>query len=184
MIGLLLISASALGFIFLLINFLQKYFFSTNLAQAAELPRFFTVSTIILLGTAHFSVLLPKAYREDKIKEMRVMLSLIMIGGLLFFISQSVAWLEVLSMPVTENQHRLNSYYYLFSGVHLLHVMASLTLLAVIFYRVAAVEGDPVKSIIMLTTPYEKIKLEIFTSFWHYSVICWTVIYLLLLFLV
>ncbi len=118
---------------------------------------------------------------HDKIRSLRVKLSLILIAGLLFIILQSLAWLEILNMNADRDMEAIQNYLYLFSGLHLTHVIAGVVLTAYLFYRVASVEGDPVKSLVLVTNPFEKTLLEIFITFWHYTIGLWIVIYLMLL---
>jgi cytochrome c oxidase subunit 3 len=139
------------------------------------------LSTLLLLVSLIFSTKLIPDYLHDKIKSLRIRLSLILIAGLLFVILQSLAWLEILNMHVAPEMETIQNYLYLFSGLHLTHIIAGVILTAYLFYRVASVEGDPVKSLILLTNPFEKTLLEILTVFWHYTIALWVVIYLMLL---
>ena len=183
MLNYLVMVGSGVVYVFLIISFLQKFYLNPSHFNGARMPKFFVISTLILVASLLFTINLGKAYREDRVKDMRVMLSLVLISGLLFFISQSIAWLELVNeQPGPGNAETIN-YLFLFSGIHLIHIVAAMVFVGLLFYKMASVEGDPIKSIIMLTNPYEKLKLEMFAFFWHYVVASWTVSFLLFLFL-
>ncbi len=177
----LMILASSIVFIFYLLYFLKLSLFDFGQIPSSYFPKFFSVSTILLTTSLIFSTKILNDYFHDHIKQMRVSLSLIMITGLLFIIFQSLAWLEIINMETEKNMETIQNYLYLFSGLHLIHILTGVIFAAWLFYKIVSIEGDPVKSIILLTNPYEKILLEIFTTFWHYLIILWIVIYLVLL---
>lgn len=183
MLNYLILVGSSIVFMFLCISFLQKYYLDTNHFHGTQIPKFFTVSTLILIASLLFTVNISRAYREDRVKDLRIMLSSVLITGLLFFITQSISWLELLSQHNNPKNTEIIYYFYLFSGIHLIHIIASMVFVGILFYRIATVEGDPIKSIILLTNPYEKIKLEMFQVFWHYVVASWTLLFLMFLFL-
>ena len=53
----------------------------------------------------------------------------------------------------------------------------------ILFYKYMLVENDPVKTLIVTTNPVEKVKLEIYKVFWNFSVLSWTMIFLMFLFI-
>jgi len=181
MLAYMMILASSIVFIFYLLSFLKLSLFDSGQIPSSYFPKLFSVSSILLTTTLIFSTKILNDYFHDNIKKLRISLSLIMITGLLFMIIQSLAWLEILNMETEPDIEILQNYLYLFSGLHLIHILAGVILAAYLFYRIISVESDPVKSIILLTNPYEKNLLEIFTVFWHYLIVLWIVIYLVLL---
>ena len=147
------------------------------------LPKFFTVSTILLICSVYVTSRNLKAYQNDDITLLRKNLSFILIAGLLFFISQFVAWMELISNDITLEKNSIADYLFAFSALHLFYVLASLIMSGVLFYRYMLIENDPVKTLIMATNPVEKLKLEIYTTFWNFNVLSWTMIFLMLLFI-
>jgi cytochrome c oxidase subunit 3 len=176
-----MILASSLVFTFYILSFLNLLQFDISKVPPTHFPKLFSVSTILIIASLALSTKLLNDYVYDNIKFIRIRLSMILIIGLLFIILQSLAWLEILNIKVGQDAETAQNYLYLFSGLHLTHVIGGVILAAFLFYRIASVEGDPVKSIILLTNPFEKLLLEIFTAFWHYVVLLWVVIYLILL---
>lgn len=184
MLGYLLIASSTLALLFAVIAFVQANWNQIDQFSAYKLPRFFSLSTLLLVSTLVFSSRIGYLYKHDQIVRLRVALSLMLIMGLVFIITQSLAWLELLNYPSEKPAEMLLSYLFLFSGSHMLFTAFSLVMVGMLFYRISSIEDDPVKSLILLTNPYEKVKLEITATFWHYLVGVWTALYLMFLFLV
>jgi cytochrome c oxidase subunit 3 len=148
-----------------------------------SLPKFFTISTFLFVISGLFTSRLIKAYNNDEVSFLRKQLSYLLLAGMLFFISQSVAWIELLYKdPVSENTE-ITTYIIIFTGVHMTFVFVGMIMAALLFYRYMLIENDPVKTLIAVTSPLEKVKLEIFTTFWYFNILCWTLIFLMFLFI-
>lgn len=184
MLGYLLILSSLLALIFMIISFFQSIQFRIDQFTPYKLPRFYAVSTLILSLSMIFSVQILNLYQHDQVRRLRIALSMVLIMGLVFIITQSLAWLELLHYPSEPQAQILLSYLFIFSGSHMVLMVGALVLVAVLFYKISSIEDDPVKSLILLTNPYEKVKLEIFTTAWHYLVATWLFLFLLFLFIV
>lgn len=177
MLNYLIITASSFVFIYFLISFLQFSQFDFSLPKPNHFPKFFAVSTVLIIASLVFSTRIMDLYRSDKIKNLRLLLSRLLIIGLLFIITQSLAWLELLNMELAIPIQKYQSYLFIFSGIHSLHMAAGVVILGLLFYRISSVEGDLVKSVVYLTNPYDKIKLDIFSTLWHFTLISWMLIY-------
>ncbi len=183
MITYLTISVSCLLYAFISFLFIKYLAFELKGDVTFALPKFFTVSTIILTISGLFTSRLVKAYKNDEITILRKQLSFLLLSGLLFFISQSVAWIELLKNdPALENS-KITSYLVIFTGTHLAFVFAGMIMTAMLFYKYMIIENDPVKTLIVVTNPSEKVKLEIYTTFWYFNLLSWTLIFLMLLFI-
>jgi cytochrome c oxidase subunit 3 len=178
----LTIASSVLFNIFLLISFLQKSAFDFSPVGPDHFPKFFHLSSILLAGTFALSSGILSAYEKDEVGTLRKKLSFMIITGLILIIMQALGWIELLGTEAARKVHLYNDYLYLFSGILTLHIVASTVFVGFQFYKISSVEGDPVKSLILLTNPYEKVKLEIYVTFWRYTAIAWIVIYLFYLF--
>jgi len=183
MITYLIISVSCLLYAFISFFFIKYLAFEYQGELTFELPKFFTVSIIILTISGLFTSRLIKAYKNDEITMLRKQLSFLLISGLLFFISQSIAWIELLrNDPALENA-KITSYLVIFTGTHLTFVFGGMIMTAMLFYKYMLIENDPVKTLIVVTNPSEKVKLEIYTTFWHFNLLSWMLIFLMLLFI-
>ena len=183
MINYLIISVSCLLFAFISFLFISHLAIDLRGNFSYQLPKFFVVSTIILVISTHFTYRFVKAYENDAIPELRKLLSYTLISGLVFFLSQSLAWMEILELDFIYESKRISNYLFLFSGIHFIYVLAGVIISAILFYKYIMIENDPVKTIITTTNPHEKIKLQIFRSFWNFTVFSWTLIFAMLLFI-
>lgn len=182
MINYLIISVSCI--LFAVVSFMFVRHLAGNLQGNFnyEIPKFFVVSAIILTVSTHFSYRLLNAFQTDAISELRRVISITLISGLVFFLSQSLAWMEILKLDLLYESKGISTYLFLFSGIHFVYVLAGVTMAALLFYKYMLIENDPVKTLITTTNPNEKVKLEIFRTYWNFTVFSWGLIFLMLLF--
>jgi cytochrome c oxidase subunit 3 len=91
--------------------------------------------------------------------------------------------MEILKLDLIFESNGISTFLFIFSGVHFVYVLAGVVMSALLFYKYMLIENDPVKTLITTTNPHEKIKLEIFRSYWNFNVFSWTLIFLMLLFI-
>lgn len=183
MINYLVISVTCLLYAFITFMFVKHLAIELDGDFVFELPKFFTVSTLFLICSVYFTTRVLDAYHDDDITRLRRLLSFTLVSGLLFFISQSIAWMELLSDDLNLEKSDIGSYIFTFSAIHLTFILAGMIMSGILFYRFMLVENDPVKTLIITTNPAERVKLEIHKDFWHFNVVAWTMIFLLFLFL-
>ena len=99
-----------------LIGFFVKYLVFENQNINFHLPKFFTISTLILLGSMFFVANIPKDYNNEQITQIRKRLSWSLTTGLLFFISQSLAWIEILNHLTKVELNQTASYVFVLFG--------------------------------------------------------------------
>ena len=174
----LTIASRILFHLFLIITFLQKSGLRFDVVSPLHFPRAFHISAIALVATLTVSTGIVSAYNRDEVAQLRRKLSYMIVSGLALIILQALSWIELLAVNDTRQVLLYNDYLYLFSGILAFHIMASTVFIAFQFYRIAALEGDPVKALILVTNPYEKVKLEIYSTFWHFTVALWLCVYL------
>ncbi len=183
MINYLVISVSCV--LFAVISFIFIKFLAGDLkgSFSYETPKFFIISTIILTISTHFTYGFVKAYDTDAISDLRRLISYTLISGLVFFLSQSLAWMEILKLDLIYETEGISAYLFVFSGVHFVFVLAGVVMSAMLFYKYMLIENDPVKTLITTTNPNEKVKIEIFRTFWNFTVYSWGLIFVMLLFI-
>ena len=179
MITYLIISITCLLYAFISFMFIKHLAFELNGNFNFYLPKFFTVSTILLICSVYFISRILNAYKNDDISFLRKLLSFSLISNLLFFISQSIAWMELLTHDINFELNQITTYVFTFSAIHLAFVLAGMLMSGILFYRYMLIENDPVKTLITTTNPVEKVKLEVFKVFWYFNVLSWTMIFLM-----
>lgn len=136
------------------------------------LPNAFIFSTIVILissGTMYMAFRSAKRLQFDKQK---LYLWLTLFLGIGFFFLQFYAWTVLVKMGVyLINPNASQSFIYIFTGVHLIHILAGLIL--IINSLVGSYRNSPqVKNIF---------RLEMTSIFWHFVDILWIYLYVFLL---
>jgi len=184
MVNYLIISVSCLLFAFITFMFIKHLAFELNGNFRFYLPKFFTISVLLLIGSVYFSSRVLAAFKNDDITYLRKLLLYLLITGMIFFISQSIAWIEMLDQSdFFEGKNDIPDYVFTFSALHMAYVFAGMVMSGVFFYKFMLIENDPVKTLIATTNPVESVRLEVFRTFWHFSVLSWTLLFLMFLFI-
>lgn len=147
-----------------------------------DLPKAFILSTIVLLISSFTLSKVIQAYKEDRMKWMRNALGITLFLGLVFTVCQYIGWLELSKSGIYFSGKISGSFLYVISGLHILHLSAGMIFLSYFFYQSTITANDPVKSLIMVTNPYQKIRLEILTTYWYFMNALWLILFLYFLF--
>ena len=136
------------------------------------LPHAFIFSTIVILLS---SVTMYMAFRSAKklqYDKQRQFLWATLALGISFFCLQFYAWSILVKMGVyLVNPNASQSFIYIFTGVHLVHILAGLIL--VISSLIGSYKNNPpVKNLF---------RLEMTSIFWHFVDILWIYLYVFLL---
>lgn len=176
----LAIFGSCLLFGFLITAYAMKTDYNTFIDF--RFPKAFIVSLVLLLFSSFSISKALGAFRDDDMKALKQSLGLTLVLGLGFTISQYVGWYELNRSKIYLSGEVSGSYLYLISGLHVLHLAAGLVFLTVTYTHVSNVSRDQVKRLIMVTNPYQRIKLEMLTAYWHFVDILWVVLFFYFLF--
>ena len=145
-------------------------------------PKAFVVSLVLLLLSSFSISKALGAFRDDDIKALKHSLGFTLLLGLAFTISQYVGWYELNQSKIYLSGEVSGSYLYVISGLHVLHLAAGLVFLTAMYTQVSNVSRDQVKRLIMVTNPYQRIKLEMLTVYWHFLDALWVVLFFYFLF--
>lgn len=146
------------------------------------MPKSFVVSLVILLLSSFaISKALP-AFKKDKVKEVKRSIEIALLLGLIFTVSQYVGWYELNSSGIHLTGRNSGAYLYIISGLHVLHLAGGLVFLTLAYTKITTVSRDPVKRLITITNPYERIRLEMLVTYWHFIDILWIVLFFYFLF--
>lgn len=146
-----------------------------------ELPDTFVVSTILLVATIHFATMVVPAYDREDIPGIRRHLSVLMIAGLIFIAIQTLAWLEIIKSATENITNDIATFLLVFSGIHFVQVAIGVIMALLAFYEYLLLDNDPVKTLIIITNPHEKAKLQVFQVYWKFLVFSWLALFLMML---
>ncbi len=137
------------------------------------LPHAFMYSTAMIILSSVTLFFASKAAKELQFGKQRLFLWITLALGIAFFASQIYAWyILTAKMGIYFiNPNASRSFIYVFSGIHLLHVLAALLLLLSTIYSTYK------------NTPQVKnlFKMEMLSIFWHFLDIIWIYLYVFLL---
>jgi cytochrome c oxidase subunit III len=139
------------------------------------LPPVLCVDTAILLASSYTY---EKGHRKLRANNQRGFFEwtrYTTILGVLFLIGQVVAWLQILATGQLVRNNPHSSFFFLFSGLHGLHILAGLTGLGVLLYRTHEPASGPNWQM------HTRVLANAFALFWHYLDGLWMVLFALLL---
>jgi cytochrome c oxidase subunit 3 len=151
-----------------------------------ELPPIFWASTVAIMASSVTIWLALRAFRNREMPKYRVLVTTTLALGVLFGVLQYLGFLELYSQPqqvimngaaetgyapVRVDGNPSESFLFIISGLHLLHIAGGIVALAIVFFRAFR---KRVKT-------YSSTGLEIVSSYWHFVDLLW--IYLFLFFL-
>jgi cytochrome c oxidase subunit 3 len=136
------------------------------------LPHAFIYSTACILLSSITLFMASKAARRLQFAKQRLYLGLTIGLGILFFVIQVYAWSILINMGVYfVNNNASQSFIYIFTGMHLVHIIAGLLLLANTL-RGSYKNIPEVKNLF---------RMEMSSIFWHFVDIIWIYLYVFLL---
>ncbi|WP_242919537.1 cytochrome c oxidase subunit 3 [Pontibacter liquoris] len=148
-----------------------------------ELPKFFSVSTVLLLFSSYAISRVPRFYKKDKLHKMTRYLGLTLVLGLLFVGAQFIGWNEMVRSGVYFTGKASGTYLYLISALHVLHLLGGIIFLSFLFFKTAHVATDGVRSLIFIRDPYRHLQLTMLCGYWHFMDFLWLGLYLVFLFM-
>ncbi len=125
-----------------------------------------TINTFILLTSSLFAVLAHSAAEQGDGKKAAKMLGLTFLGGVGFLCVKSVEWYNEISHGYTITASTFWSFYYTAAGIHGLHVIIGMTIMALIAKD--AYQGRDLH------------RVELIGLYWHFVDLVWIFLFPLL----
>lgn len=168
-------------FLFLTIAYSLSVSRST-LINEVHLPRMFTLGTFILVASSFTLTAALKAFDDDNIRRLHYMIFITLLMGVVFAGCQLMGWLELKEDGVFLHGKSSGAFLYVISGLHVVHLAGGLLAMSIAFIKSLNVKRDPIKALIMVTNPYEKLKLELIAMYWHFLGALWVILFFFFLF--
>jgi len=181
MLMMLAIVGIAMIFVFLVIAYTVSI---PNYFQTSEvrLPKIFTLATIILLGSSFALNLAVKAFHEDNMRQLNFMIFLVLLMGVIFTGCQFLGWLDLKESGIFLAGKSSGTFLYVISGLHLMHLSGGILFLLLALVKTYKVRQDPVKALIMVTNPFDRLRLELLTEYWHFLCALWLFLFFFFLY--
>ncbi|MEX0882823.1 MAG: cytochrome C oxidase subunit III, partial [Cyclobacteriaceae bacterium] len=152
---------------------------SPDMYEKFNLPQSFIVSSMFLVASAYTSTkILPNFLMNSLAKTKRFLTGTLMLG-LAFSGFQFLGWRELTTIGVDFTGLPSGSFLYVLSGIHLFHLIGAMIYALVLIIKIQKSENDQVKSLILLSNPYEKMKLDLFSVYWKFMDLVWIVLFIL-----
>ena len=136
------------------------------------LPQAFLYNTIVIALSSITFFIASRAAKSLEIGKQRLFLWITLFLGTLFFVGQIYAWGILIKMGVYFiNPNASQSFIYVFTAMHLIHILAGLLLLSNTLY----------KSYRSIPQAKNLFNLQFSGIFWHFVDIIWIYLYVFLL---
>lgn len=148
---------------------------------ANEFPISFVISTVFIVAS---SFTINKAFGYVQSEELELAMQWLwtsLILGATFGVTQVIGWEQLRSTGIFLDTGIMGAYFYLISGLHLLHVLGGLIFMLKQTIDIQKLSKDAVKTLVFVTNPYELLKFKLLKTYWHFMDGIWVVIFFLFL---
>jgi cytochrome c oxidase subunit 3 len=168
------------GLIFL---FLAVAFLFSGLNQLAGLnqhiPIAFLISTFLLILSGYTATKMRLHYQEERTDLLIASIRNTLILGVIFSLLQLAGWYELNEMGIDFKGIPSGSFLYLLSGIHIFHLLGAMIFAAILLNQIRKRKDDEIQHLILLTNPYEKMRIRLFTFYWHFMDLIWLILFVL-----
>lgn len=147
---------------------------------AFEIPNIFLLSCVVVLASSAAMVFAYRSAKTDELERVKYGIWATLILGVVFIALQLLGWKELMSHDVFFSPRRADngdlnplisgSFFYVISGIHLVHVFAGLIFLLIVL----------VKSYQWKVHKKNMLTISLASTFWHFVGILWIYLYLFL----
>ena len=135
--------------------------------QTFDIPVFFFYSTVVILLSSVTLQLSLKAFKERQMEQYRRKMTLTMLLGVLFIVTQTIAFRDFWNAGMTLQGNVSFSFLYVIVGLHALHVIGGVIALIVM----------SIKAYSSKKKNYSMVPVELICTYWHFVDVLW--VYLL-----
>ncbi len=186
MAGYIAMFAIAIMFAVLVAAYVQARITSGVPTGLHALPRYFSLSTIVLLISSYTMAQAPRLYAQDELPSLARCLGATLLLGGVFVGLQLLGWRELLQNGVAfrgEGSRSSGQFLYLISALHIAHLLGGLLLLLVVLLRVTHAGRDAVRSLVFIRNPYHQRHLRLLGTYWHFIDVLWVALFGVFLFM-
>lgn len=167
--------------IFMAFTLLMLLFFNESLIKSVthpiQFPYSFFISTIAIVSSSFFLEKARQQFYKDNFKKLRNNLLAVFGLGIVFLSLQIIGGYELHQNKIYLEGKTAGAYLYIISAFHMIHLMGGLIYSAILLNQYTNKADDPVQILITVTNPFEKIKLQLLTIYWHFMDILWVAIF-------
>jgi cytochrome c oxidase subunit 3 len=170
-------------FVILLVAYAQTRHLSGLPTGLHPLPRYFSLSTIVLLVSSYTVAQALRIYHQDDVRGLVRCLGATLALGSIFAGLQVLGWRELMTQGVFFTGEASGTYVYLISALHVAHLLGGMLFLLALLLRTLHASRDAVRSLVFIRNPYRRRQLRMLALYWHFIDALWVVLFTLFLFL-
>lgn len=143
-----------------------------------DLPLLFHANSVIILVSSYSMHQTRLANLRDDAKGFANGIMVTTLLGIAFTAFQIIAWKELLSSGIKLQNNVAGAYLYVISGLHLVHLIVGVAVLAYFWLKAKERETNPVAELLFDTDPVSKLKVKYLALYWHFVDGLWIYLYL------
>lgn len=151
---------------------------SSEISSIHQMPVAFLISTLALIFSGYTAAKMRLHYQEENIQGVEGALRNTFILGIIFTTLQFAGWKELSVMGIRFSGLPSGSYLYVLSGIHIFHLIGAMSFAVILLMQLRKTQGDVVQKLIWITNPFEKMRIRLFTVYWHFMDVIWLVLFL------
>jgi len=184
---LMLLYLALLGITMLFVTLVAMYVASRAQSDVPRglhpFPRYFSLSTLVLLVSSYTLGQAPRLYRADDLPSLARCLGATLLLGCVFSGLQVQGWRELVQQGVLFTGERSGTFVYVISGLHVAHIVGGLIFILVQMLRTLHASRDAVRTLVFIRNPYHLRQLRALLTYWHFIDVLWVALFAMFLFL-
>ena len=150
------------------------------------LPRYFSLSTIVLLVSSYTMGQARRLYAQDELGSLARSLGATLLLGCIFSGLQVLGWRDLMTQGVLFQGSTSTSsgqFIYLISALHVVHLLGGMLFLLALLLRVTHADRDAVRALVFIRNPYYRRQLQLLGTYWHFLDVLWVALFAVFLFM-
>ena len=184
---LMLLYLALLGITMLFVTLVAMYVASRAQSEVPRglhaFPRYFSLSTVVLIVSSYTLGQAPRLYRADDLPGLVRCLGATLLLGCIFSGLQVQGWRELVNQGVLFAGERSGTFVYVISGLHVAHIAGGLIFMLVQLLRTLHASRDSVRTLVFIRNPYHLRQLRALLTYWHFIDVLWVALFVVFLFL-
>ncbi len=169
---------SGLIFMFLVVAFMSSGWNQLE-GRNHNIPVSFLISTLLLILSGYTATKMRFYYQEENTEKIISSLRYTVALGAVFTVLQILGWKELEMMGINFTGIPSGSFLYLLSGIHIFHLLGAMLFALILLVQLRKNQQDNIRNLVLLTNPFEKMRIRLFTVYWHFMDTVWLILFVL-----
>lgn len=186
MVGYLVMVAITIMFVMLVAAYVATRLHSGVPTGLHSLPRYFSLSTIVLLLSSYTMGQARRLYAQDDLGSLARCLGATLLLGGVFAGLQVLGWRDLMLQGILFQGRTSTSsgqFIYLISALHVAHLLGGMLFLLTLLLRVTHANRDAVRTLVFIRNPYYRRQIQLLGTYWHFIDVLWIALFAVFLFM-